>query len=101
VREGDLPDRFYLVVSGAVTVSQQDKDGSDHAVATLRAGHYFGETGLIHNAPRNATVTASGEEPVVVYSCDRASFDRLVREAGGPSGDLAMALLGRFGAETR
>jgi CRP-like cAMP-binding protein len=101
VREGDLPERFYLVIAGSVVVSQRDGNGSDHPLATLRAGNYFGETGLIHNAPRNATVTASGDEPVVVYSCDPAAFDRLVREAGGPSGDLAMALIGRLSVDVR
>jgi hypothetical protein len=45
-------------------------------------------------------VTASGEEPVIVYSCDQTVFDRLVREAGGRAGDLAMALLGRLSAAT-
>ncbi|MFZ1221282.1 MAG: cytochrome P450 [Chthoniobacterales bacterium] len=54
VREGDLPDRFYLLIRGTAIVSQRDRDGRDQQVATLSAGNYFGETGLIHNAPRNA-----------------------------------------------
>jgi CRP-like cAMP-binding protein len=98
VQQGALPNRFYLITEGAVIVSQQDRNGIQSSVATLRAGNYFGEAGLIHNAPRNATVTASGEEPVIVYSCDQTVFDRLVREAGGRAGDLAMALVGRLSA---
>jgi CRP-like cAMP-binding protein len=95
LREGDSPDRFYLLVRGTVIVFQRDKEGRDQRVATLSAGNYFGETGLINKAPRNATVTAADNE-AVVYSCDRPAFDLLVREAGGSAGDLALALTGRL-----
>jgi cytochrome P450/CRP-like cAMP-binding protein len=95
LREGDLPDRFYLLIRGTAIVSQRDREGRDQQIATLRAGDYFGETGLIHNAPRNATVTAA-DDAAVAYSCDRTAFDLLVREAGGAAGDLALALIGRL-----
>ena len=94
--EGDPADRFYFLTHGTVSVSQRDANGEDKIVAGLGAGNYFGETGLIHDLPRNATVTASGEEPAIAYSCDRAAFNLLVREAGGSAGDLAMALVGRL-----
>lgn len=100
LREGDPPDRFYLLVRGAVVVSQRDTNGNDQVVGHLSPGNYFGETGLIHDAPRDATVTTSGNEPAVTYSCDRQAFDLLVREAGGSAGDLALALTGRLSANT-
>lgn len=96
VREGDPADRFYFNVRGEVIVSQRTETGEERTVARLGGGNYFGETGLIHSAPRNATVTTSGDEPVIVYSCDEPAFNRLVREAGGPAGDLALALTGRL-----
>jgi cytochrome P450/CRP-like cAMP-binding protein len=96
VREGDAADRFYFIVRGEVIVSQRAETGEERTVAGLGVGNYFGETGLIHSAPRNATVTTSGEEPVIVYSCEEPAFNRLVREAGGTAGDLALALTGRL-----
>jgi cytochrome P450/CRP-like cAMP-binding protein len=95
MREGDPPDRFYVLVRGRVSVSQRDETGIGQTVATLGAGSYFGETGLIHDTSRNATVTVADTE-AITYSCDKGAFDRLVREAGGLAGDLALALTGRL-----
>ena len=55
--EGDLPDGFHLLLAGAVEVVQRGA-----VVATIEAGEYFGETALLSEAPRNATVRAL--EPV-------------------------------------
>ena len=43
----------------------------------LRPGDYFGEVALAMDVPRTATVTAI--TPAVVASCDRATFDELLR----------------------
>ena len=43
----------------------------------LRPGDFFGEVALAMNMPRTATVTAI--TPAVVASCDRATFDELLR----------------------
>ena len=43
----------------------------------LRPGDYFGEVALAMDIPRTATVRAM--TPSVVASCDRATFDELVR----------------------
>ena len=55
--EGDPPDGFHLLLAGAVEVVQRGA-----VVATIEAGEYFGETALLSEAPRNATVRAL--EPV-------------------------------------
>jgi len=73
VREGDLGDRFYVVFAGMLSVSQLDRGG----VGVLRPGDYFGEVALVMDVPRTATVTAI--TPAVVASCDRATFDELLR----------------------
>jgi CRP-like cAMP-binding protein len=73
VREGEPGDRFYLVFAGMLSVSQR-------ALGTrsvLRPGDYFGEVALAMDMPRTATVTAI--TPAVVASCDRATFDELLR----------------------
>ena len=73
VREGDTGDRFYVVFAGMLSVSNSamGKRG------ILRPGDYFGEVSLTMDMPRTATVTAI--TPAVVASCDRATFDEILR----------------------
>ena len=73
VREGDPGDRFYVLLTGIAGISQQSLGGR----RILRSGEYFGEVALTMNVPRTATVTAM--TPCVVASCDRATFDELLR----------------------
>ncbi len=96
LNQGAEPDRFYILVSGEVEVLQRGDRGEERVVATLSAGDYFGEVGLLNNSPRNASVLASGGEGITAYSCDRVEFEKLVREAGGRNGDLALSLLKRL-----
>lgn len=89
IREGATADRFYLIHSGTANVVRR---GGDTTVATLGSGEYFGEIGLIHHAPRNATVCACGSTELLVASCDRETFERLIADGG----DLALALSRRL-----
>lgn len=73
VREGEDGERFYVLLSGLAAVSQSSLGGR----RVLRAGEYFGEVALAMNVPRTATVVAM--TPCVVASCDRATFDELLR----------------------
>ena len=73
VREGDDGDRFYVVLNGLLTVSQADLG----ARRVLRPGDYFGEVALALDMPRTTSVHAL--TPATVASCDRATFDELLR----------------------
>ena len=73
VQEGDDGDRFYVVLSGLLAVSQETRGPQ----SVLRPGEYFGEVALAMNIPRTASVRAL--TPATVASCDRATFDRYVR----------------------
>jgi len=73
IREGKPGDRFFVLLSGIVGVSQSELGGR----SVLKAGEYFGEVALAMGVPRTATVTAM--TPCVVASCDAATFDELVR----------------------
>jgi ATP-binding cassette subfamily B protein len=59
VHIGDPADRFYLIVSGELEVVVPDVAGGEQRLATLSAGDYFGEMGLLRDVPRNATVRAT------------------------------------------
>ena len=71
--EGDHDKRFYVLLSGLLTVSQADLG----ARRMLRPGDYFGEVALAMDVPRTASVRAM--TPVTVASCDQATFDEFLR----------------------
>lgn len=71
--EGAEADAFYIIASGSVDVFKRMDTGEVH-VARLERGQYFGETGLIQNIPRTATVRAASETPVTVMMLTREAF---------------------------
>lgn len=73
VVEGDGDDRFYVLISGLAAVTQADRG----ARSLLRPGETFGEVAAAMGVARTATVTALTH--CTVASCDRATFDELVR----------------------
>jgi potassium efflux system protein len=73
LNEGDEGDRFYVVLSGVLGVSQ----ASMGPRRVLRPGDYFGEVALAMGVPRTASVRAL--TPAVVASCDQETFDAYVR----------------------
>ncbi len=73
VREGDPGDRFYIVLSGMLSVSQAGVGER----RLLRPGDSFGEVALAMGIPRTASVRAI--TPAVVASCDSDTFDEILR----------------------
>jgi CRP-like cAMP-binding protein len=73
VSEGEVGDRFYVLLAGMASVTQVGRGTR----SVLRPGDTFGEVALAMGVPRTATVTAM--LPSVVASCDRATFDELLR----------------------
>ena len=73
VHEGEPGDRFYVLLSGLMTVSQSALGPR----RVLRPGDTFGEVALAMDVPRTASVRAL--VPCTVASCDRETFDEFVR----------------------
>jgi ATP-binding cassette subfamily B protein len=73
VRQGERGDRFYVVLSGLLQVTQ-DELGERRL---LRPGDWFGEVALTMRIPRTASVRAL--TPAVVASCGQETFDELLR----------------------
>ncbi|HVT56827.1 MAG TPA: cyclic nucleotide-binding domain-containing protein [Thermoanaerobaculia bacterium] len=71
-REGDPGDAFYLIRSGQVKVAKLS-GGRELVLAYLVAGNFFGETALLPEAPRTASVTAIF--PTELIRLDKVHFD--------------------------
>ena len=63
VREGEIDDRFYIIVSGKVAVEANGKN-----VGTLGNGECFGETSYVRGAKRQASIKADGAVTILRVS---------------------------------
>jgi CRP-like cAMP-binding protein len=73
LREGDFAGEFFLIEEGEAEVVQ---DGE--RIATLAAGDFFGEIGLVETDRRTASVVAT--TPMEVMVMYRAEFDQMKKE---------------------
>lgn len=94
LRQGDLPDRFYIITRGEVTVSRRGQSGEEVELATLSAGQYFGEIGLLSHVPRTASVRARTAVELLVL--DREAFKKIVESSGATAHDLAAVVSRRL-----
>jgi CRP-like cAMP-binding protein/ferredoxin-NADP reductase len=78
LREGDIGDKFYLVIEGVARAIRQ-VGTQDKLLGRIGKGSFFGELALIKQAPRAATIVA--ETPLRVVTL---------------RGDLFLSLYGRF-----
>ena len=86
--EGDASDSLYLIRSGMVKLSR--RSGEREIVLTyLVAGNYFGESALLADAPRTATVTAIFPTELIVLS--RQSFQEFLDRHPGQRKELLAA----------
>ncbi|HMG60912.1 MAG TPA: cyclic nucleotide-binding domain-containing protein [Burkholderiales bacterium] len=77
IAAGDPTDAMYIVVSGRLKVVMSDKEGQEVILAILNQGEFFGEMGLIAQAPRSATVTTI--EPCELLTITRADFTKCLQ----------------------
>ena len=78
VREGDDADAFYVLVAGRARVLTGSEHGEEVPLGILSPGEGFGETALLENTTRTATIRASSD--VEVLRLDRAVFRALVAQ---------------------
>jgi len=68
VKQGDVGDRFYLILQGHVSVHLQTKDGQTMQVTSLAPGDFFGEYACIYKLPRSASVDAMEDTLLLSFS---------------------------------
>jgi thioredoxin reductase (NADPH) len=79
LREGDPADRFFMVIKGQAEATQRGPDGSQVVINRIGPGDYFGEIGLLNDAPRKATVRATTS--LEVMALDRETFASLMKSS--------------------
>jgi CRP-like cAMP-binding protein len=89
IRQGDPPDKFYIILKGEVEVVREQSGRDARWLASLTEGNFFGEIGLLQGIPRTATVRAHGEEEVLLMALDREDFLRMVVESDLTSQEIA------------
>jgi len=75
--EGDPGDAFYLIRSGMVKVAKQSGE-REVVLSYLVAGNFFGETALLPEAPRTATVSTIFKSELI--RLDRNDFEAFLDE---------------------
>jgi thioredoxin reductase (NADPH) len=79
LRQGDAADRFYMVVKGEAEASRRGDDGADIVINRFGPGDYFGEIGLLNDAPRGATIRA--KTSLELMALDRETFATLMKSS--------------------
>jgi CRP/FNR family cyclic AMP-dependent transcriptional regulator len=84
---GDATDSLYIVLSGRLKVMMSDAEGKEVILCILGPGEFFGEMGLIDDAPRSASVVAI--EACELLSIAKRDFKRCLAE----NVEMAMAVM--------
>jgi CRP/FNR family cyclic AMP-dependent transcriptional regulator len=84
---GDATDSLYIVLSGRLKVMMSDAEGKEVILSILGSGEFFGEMGLIDDAPRSASVVAI--EPCELLCIAKRDFKKCLAE----NFEMAMAVM--------
>jgi MFS family permease len=84
IRQGDPSDALWLLESGVLRVTADGRDLPD-----VNAPGYVGELGLLHNAPRSATVTVRA--PAELIRIDGDDFRESAESAATSSSLMTLA----------
>ncbi len=81
IRQGEIGDKFYILLNGKADVYLSRAGGSEILVNQLKRGQYFGEMALLGGGLRTATVKASSDEAVSVAALDDKAFNLLTKNS--------------------
>ena len=73
ITEGEEGDACYIIVAGVVSISAKASKGKK--IAELKAGSFFGETALLDNSKRTASVTSETDE-TKLFVLPKETFDK-------------------------
>ena len=94
-RENMSEDIFYIILEGEAEVTKVINLSEVRLLKTLKAGDFFGEMALIHNAPRAATVTTKSH--LVALELNQEAFDRVLKR----SSSIALTMVREISSRLR
>lgn len=92
-REGEFGQKCYLIRSGKLAVSAAHDGEEERIISTLTAPMLFGETSLLTESPRNATVRTLTD--CELFSLDHETFLKIVEKESKFMGHLSTLLIER------
>ncbi len=91
--QGGNGDALFVLVSGMLSVTIDDRDRGSKRVGYVHAGETVGELALMSGEPRSATVTALRDS--TLFGLDHAAFQRLIERHPHTSSRLLRMLAAR------
>jgi NTE family protein len=98
-QEGDASDAVYFVITGRLAASVAASDGGRTRLGDIRPGDCIGETGVMLDQPRTATIVASRD--AVLLAITAADFRQLLRTFPEFSIHVARVAIDRVQASQR
>lgn len=95
IQANDRGSELFLVLSGSVKVTIEDREGREIILAVVYPPDFFGEISLWDNGTRTANVSAM--EPTRVVAIEKEPFLRLIREYP----EITLRLLSALSARLR
>jgi len=99
LKEGDPAERFYMIIKGEAEATHRGPDGSQVVINRFGPGDYFGEIGLLNDAPRRATVRA--KTSLEVMALDRETFAKLMTSSRATEDEVRRVAAGRAQAASQ
>lgn len=79
IQQGETGREMYILNEGTCEVSVKDMEsGNVKVIAVIESGSFFGESALLRNEPRNASITTLS--PVVLCRLDKVHFEEILNE---------------------
>jgi len=87
LKAGDPTDSLFIVLAGRTKVQMADDEGKEVILNVLGPGDFFGEMGLLDDAPRAASVVTT--EPSEFLSVTKDDFNALLKD----NYDMALVIM--------
>jgi len=82
-KEGDMGDDLFILVSGGLSASGLQSDGTQRWLFNTYPGEFFGEMSIIAREPRSATITASEDSVLLkLHAYDFLNIINILPETG-------------------
>ncbi len=87
-----------MIIKGEAEAWHRDRDGAQVVINRFGPGEYFGESGLLNDAPRTATIRA--RTSLEVMALDRETFAKLMTSSQATEDEVRRVAAARTKVES-